>query len=184
MRADASRNREALLRAARRLLEEVGAEELSMDALAAAAGLGKGTVFRRFGSRAGLFVALLDESERDFQQAVLSGPPPLGPGADPVERLEAFGRRRLRFLAERGDLLRAAAADLDRTAGAPATFTRLHLLVLLRAAGVQGDLEVLAFDLLAVLEAPLNRWARGAPVPSPQRLADGWADLVHRVAGR
>ncbi|WP_338075103.1 TetR family transcriptional regulator [Kineococcus vitellinus] len=182
VRADASRNREALLRAARRLLEEVGAEELSMDALAAAAGLGKGTVFRRFGSRAGVFVALLDESERTFQQAVLSGPPPLGPGADPVERLEAFGRHRLRFLAERGDLLRAAAADLDRTGGAPAAFTRLHLQVLLRAAGVRGDLEVLAFDLLAVLEAPLNHYVRGAPGLSPQRLADGWADLVHRVA--
>ncbi len=73
-RADAYRNRELLLCTARRLLTEVGPEGLSMDALAEAAGLGKGTVFRRFGSRAGLFVALLDEDERAFQSACLAGP--------------------------------------------------------------------------------------------------------------
>jgi AcrR family transcriptional regulator len=54
-----------------------------MDAVAAEAGVGKGTLFRRFGDRAGLAVALLDERERDLQAAVLSGPPPLGPGAPP-----------------------------------------------------------------------------------------------------
>lgn len=185
-RADASRNRELLLRTARGLLEEHGVGGLSMDALAAAAGLGKGTVFRRFGSRAGLFAALLDEYERDFQAACLGGPPPLGPGADPLARLDAFGHGRLRFLAERGHLLREAEAHLTRGADAPASFTRLHLRVLLRAAGAPGDLEVLAFNLLAVLEAPLVLPAAGGGAraqPSPERLAAGWTDLVHRVVG-
>ena len=49
-------------------------------------------MFRRFGTRAGIFRALLDEDERAFQQQVLSGPPPLGPGADPLDRLAAYGR--------------------------------------------------------------------------------------------
>ena len=188
-RADASRNRELLLRTARRLLEEVGVAGLSMDALAAGAGLGKGTVFRRFRSRAGLFAALLDEYERDFQAACLSGPPPLGPGADPVARLTAFGHDRLRFLAERGHLIREADAHLTRGANAPAAFGRLHVRVLLRAAGVEGDLEVLAFNLLAALEAPLALHVEQPPGPgeppplSPERLAAGWSDLVQRVVG-
>jgi AcrR family transcriptional regulator len=186
-RADASRNRELLLRTARTLLEEHGAAGLSMDALAAGAGLGKGTVFRRFGSRAGLFAALLDEYERDFQAACLGGPPPLGPGADPVERLVAFGHARLGFLAERGHLIREADPHFTRGANAPAAFGRLHVRVLLRAAGVGGDVEVLAFNLTAALEAPLARHVEGSPAgpaqPSPQRLAAGWADLVRRVVG-
>jgi len=39
-----------------------------------AAGVGKGTVFRRFGSRAGLMMVLLDEDERINQQAFMFGP--------------------------------------------------------------------------------------------------------------
>jgi polyketide synthase 12 len=45
-----------------------------MDRLAERAGLGKGTVFRRFGTRAGIFAALLDDDERAFQEQVLAGP--------------------------------------------------------------------------------------------------------------
>ena len=39
--------------------------------------------------------ALLDHNERQLQQDFMFGPPPLGPGADPVERLVAFGPARL-----------------------------------------------------------------------------------------
>ena len=80
-RADAVRNRRHLLATARDMLADEGADTLTMDALAQRAGLGKGTVFRRFGTRAGIFQALLDDDERTFQEQVLSGPPPLGPGA-------------------------------------------------------------------------------------------------------
>ncbi|WP_432484543.1 TetR/AcrR family transcriptional regulator [Kineococcus esterisolvens] len=181
VRSDASRNREALLCAARRLVEEVGVAGFSMDCLAARAGVGKGTVFRRFGSRSGLFTALLDEFERSFQHQVLAGPPPLGPGADPVQRLEAFGRHRLRFLAERGELLRAAEADLRGGAGPPADFARMHVRVLLRAAAAPGDLDVLSFYLLSCLEAPLSAHLAGVRSLGVDRLGDGWADLVRRV---
>ena len=89
-RADAARNRRLLLATAREMLAAHGADKLTMDGLAERAGLGKGTVFRRFGTRAGIFQALLDDDERAFQQQVLSGPPPLGPGrpaAGPADRL-------------------------------------------------------------------------------------------------
>src|SRR5512142_2083782 len=55
-----------------------------------AAGVGKGTIFRRFGNKAGLAVALLDTRERELQEAILHGPPPLGPGAGSAARLTAF----------------------------------------------------------------------------------------------
>ena len=90
-RSDAARNRERLLAAARELVDECGAVALTMDRLAERAGVGKGTVFRRFGNRAGLMLMLLDDSEAAFQAKFMSGPPPLGPGAPPLERLVAFG---------------------------------------------------------------------------------------------
>src|SRR5580658_8854925 len=97
-RGDAARNRALLLEAARSLVAKRGADAVTMDDVAAAAGVGKGTLFRRFGSRAGLMMVLLDEDERASQQAVLFGPPPLGPDAPPMVRLVAFGRARIRFV--------------------------------------------------------------------------------------
>ena len=50
-RIDAARNREAILEAAQRLLSAQGTESITMDKLACEAGVGKGTLFRRFGDR-------------------------------------------------------------------------------------------------------------------------------------
>src|ERR687891_1118034 len=89
-RADAARNRARVLEAARRLFAERGVEAVTMADVARAAGVAKGTVFHRFGDRSGLALALLDEHERELQERVLRGPPPLGPGAPTRERLVAF----------------------------------------------------------------------------------------------
>lgn len=89
-RADAARNRQRILDAAARLFAEYGVGRVSMDAVAQAAGVGKGTLFRRFGDKSGLAVALLDSSYHRLQQNVESGPPPLGPGAPAADRILAF----------------------------------------------------------------------------------------------
>ena len=89
-RADAARNRQAILRATEDLLTRLPPEQISMEQVAAAAGVGKGTVFHRFGSRAGLMRALMQERAMTLQEAVVNGPPPLGPGAPARERLVAF----------------------------------------------------------------------------------------------
>jgi AcrR family transcriptional regulator len=47
-------------------------------------------VFRRFGSREGLFRALTEERLAGLEEAVRAGPPPLGPGAPARTRLTAF----------------------------------------------------------------------------------------------
>jgi AcrR family transcriptional regulator len=89
-RADAARNRQAILRATEDLLTRLPPEQISMEQVAAAAGVGKGTVFHRFGSRAGLMRALMQERAMVLQEAVVDGPPPLGPGAPAGDRLLAF----------------------------------------------------------------------------------------------
>src|SRR4051794_15516530 len=90
-RADARRNRERILCATARLIERVGVEGISMDDVAAEAGVGKGTLYRRFGDRSSLLRALIEEPEKAFQDELIRGLPPLGPGAPPRERLHAFG---------------------------------------------------------------------------------------------
>jgi AcrR family transcriptional regulator len=89
-RADAARNRRAILDAAGKLLAKRGANNVSIEEIAAAAGVGKGTVFHRFGNRVGLLRALVMERAESLRNAVTSGEPPLGPGAPARERLLAF----------------------------------------------------------------------------------------------
>jgi AcrR family transcriptional regulator len=89
-RADAARNRRAILLATEDLLTRHRPDEVTIEQVAAAAGVGKGTVFHRFGNRMGLMIALMQERALGLTEAVESGPPPLGPGAPPRERLLAF----------------------------------------------------------------------------------------------
>lgn len=80
-RADAARNRRKIVQAAAKLVAAKGIDGLALDEVAAEAGVGIGTVYRRFPDKGALAQALLDENEREFQEAFISGPPPLGPGA-------------------------------------------------------------------------------------------------------
>ena len=89
-RADAARNRRAILAATEGLLATHRPRDISMEQVAAAAGVGKGTVFHRFGSRMGLMYALMVQRAQALEEAVTAGPPPLGPGAPDRARLLAF----------------------------------------------------------------------------------------------
>jgi AcrR family transcriptional regulator len=183
-RGDAARNRALLIQAARDLVAERGPDAVTMDDVAAAAGVGKGTLFRRFGSRAGLMMVLLDEDERASQQAFLFGPPPLGPDAPPVERLIAFGRERIRFVHTHHALLSAAHRDPQTRCAPPAVVQRTHLRVLLQSAHTTGDIDVQIDALLALLnpdyvEHQLNDRGR-----SLEALADAWESLARKLCGK
>ncbi|WP_345264892.1 TetR/AcrR family transcriptional regulator [Nocardioides nanhaiensis] len=179
-RADAARNREALLVAARALVEEHGVAAVTTEAVAARAGVGKGTVFRRFGSREGLMAALLDHSESAWQASVITGPPPLGPGAPPLERLLAFGRSRLEATLLHSELI-SAAGQSAASSGAPYSFVAMHVRHLLAELGVSGDLPILATAILAPLEVPILEQQVRVDGFSVERVYRGWADLVARV---
>lgn len=182
-RRDAARNRELLLDAAKELVERCGAHAITMDAVAAAAGVGKGTLFRRFDSREGLMAAVLNHSETEWQAQVMFGPPPLGPGGEPWERLLAFGRSRLETTLLHAELIREAGRAGSRSYAAY-SFAAMHVRYLLDQLGVTGDLPLLAVALLAPLEGPiLDRQVTvdGFPV---DRVFDGWVDLARRITGR
>jgi AcrR family transcriptional regulator len=182
-RRDAARNREALLVAARELIERCGIDGVTMDAVAAKAGVGKGTVFRRFRSREGLMAALLDFTETEWQAAVISGPPPLGPGAPPMERLLAFGRSRLDQNLRGADLIRAAGGAGGRSYAAY-SFIATHVRYLMGELEVRGDIALLATALLAPLEVPiLDQQVRVEQI-SVDRIRAAWEDLAHRITER
>lgn len=156
-RADAARNREKVLAAADRLFREKGVENVSMDAVAAEAGVGKGTLFRRFGDKSGLAAALLDERERELQQGILSGPPPLGPGAPASDRISAFADAYLDYLFGHLDLLRMSenASPGARYRIGAYRFWHRHLAILLAQARPGADADYLAHAALAPLAAEL-----------------------------
>lgn len=180
-RVDAARNRERILCTAARLFDERGAECVSIDEVAEAAGVGKGTVFRRFGSRAALAQALLSEHERAFQEQIIRGCPPLGPGANPRERLSAFGEGVLDLMNRHSELMAAADHGGARLVSAPYGVYRLHVTLLLGEAVPHGDAELLAEMLLAALSTNLFIHLRQLRAMPLERLKAGWCELVARA---
>jgi AcrR family transcriptional regulator len=180
-RADAARNRARILCTAQRLFAERGASCVSMDEIAEAAGVGKGTLFRRFGSRSALALAVLSEHESRFQEGFIRGEPPLGPGASPPERLIAFGDARMELLAEHAEILAAAEAGPARLHSPPYAVYRLHMTLLLREADPLCDAEYLAEVLLAALGVDFFMFLGAEREQQLARLKDGWRELVRRV---
>jgi AcrR family transcriptional regulator len=179
-RSDAARNRRRILEVAAALVAERGIDHVSMHDVAEAAQVGTGTLYRRFGDRAGLALALLDEDTRAFQDAFLLGPPPLGPGAPPAERLRAFGERYLDLLDQHAPLIAAGAAHPGE---GPEHAYLTHLAMLLRQAAPASDPEFTSRALLAALGPEQHLHARERLGWSLERVKDGWRALVAALTG-
>jgi AcrR family transcriptional regulator len=177
-RADAARNRLRILAAARELLRTRTPCEVSIDEIATAAGVGKGTIYRRFGDRGRLMQALLDEREEAFQAAVLFGDPPLGPGALPGERLLAFLCALVEQLEEVGDLLAEVETGHQWATSPPQRFRRLHVRMLLAEARPDIDAEVVAEALLAPLTADSYHHQRRVAGYSSDRIKQAMRTLA------
>jgi AcrR family transcriptional regulator len=151
-----------VLEAADRLFTEHGVKNVSLDAIAAEAGVGKGTVFRRFGDRAGLAVALLDEREQELQAKILSGSPPLGPGAPAVDRVVAFLDAYLDLLDRHVELFLDSenASDGARYRIGSYRLWHRHLAMLIEEARPDLDADYTAHLLLAPLAADLHQALR------------------------
>ncbi|WP_132124658.1 TetR/AcrR family transcriptional regulator [Actinocrispum wychmicini] len=182
-RADAARNRVKILQAAARLFAEHGVADVSMDQIASAAQVGKGTLFRRFGDKSGLAAALLDVREQDLQQAILRGTPPLGPGAPANDRLVAFFAAYALFLEENLDLvhLSETASPGARYRVGAYRFWHQHVRIMLNEARPDLDAEYLAHALLAAVAADLRKATRASF--SAERVVAGVVQLVAAVTG-
>jgi len=124
---------------------------------------------------------VLDEQERAFQEHMIRGEPPLGPGAPARDRLIAFGEGMLDKLESHSQLLAAAELGGERFSGAPFAAHRLHVTVLLGEADPQADAHLLAETLLASLGAELFIQLREVRGVELERLKQSWRDLVCRL---
>jgi len=184
-RGDAAANRTRILAAARGVLAERGVEGASMDAVAAAAGVGKGTLFRRFGDRAGLFDALLDDAMSEFQDAFLSGPPPLGPGAPAGARLEAFVDEFVRLIDAQLDFMLAAARAAPAPGARASVYGSLGLFVRVLVAEIDPslDAEVVADLLLGAISPAVIYHLRRERGIEVEQIQEGARALLHGLVG-
>jgi AcrR family transcriptional regulator len=181
-RADAARNRSKILRAAARIAATEGPSGLALDVVARRAGVGVGTVYRRFGDRAGLVFAMLEEHAASFQEALTNGPPPLGPGAPPQERLRALLHVLVDVVEEHQDLLLVAEASSPgaRYESRPYAVQRDQLEALLTEMGPQTDARYLAEALLAPLTPSLIAYQRRVRGLTVDQIKAGLDDLLDR----
>jgi AcrR family transcriptional regulator len=182
-RADAARNRRRLLESARRLIDRKGARTITLEEVASEAGVSRATLFRRFPDRAALLLALLDEHERELQDRILQGRPPLGPGGTASARLRAFAEALLDLTLEHRELLIAseATAPLARMRTGAYAVWHLHLAGLLAELRPADDEHILADLILGLYDAELQAFLaeeRDRAAVRPLVL-----DSVRRIAG-
>jgi AcrR family transcriptional regulator len=168
-----------VLAAAERLFAAGG--RVTMEQVAAAAGVGKGTLYRRYPDVASIAQALLDEHERGLQEALLDGPPPLGPGAPPAERLAAFYRAMVELLERHGHVALAGETGEARYRTGAYGAWSLHVEALLSEAGLGGS-RALVDALLAPLAPDVFAHQRAGGLSAPQIAAD-LALLADRALG-
>jgi AcrR family transcriptional regulator len=164
-RADAMRNRRAILAVTEELLATRRPQDISMEQVAAMAGVGKGTVFHRFGNRMGLMRALMVERAQSLEQAVTSGPPPLGEGAPDRDRLLAFLDAIIEVVSRNKSLMAelaySAAAEPPAKEGASHhrddhpvyRFWHGHISALISAQRPDADAEMIAHLMLGALHS-------------------------------
>jgi AcrR family transcriptional regulator len=173
------------------LFEERGVTCVSMEEVARASGVGKGTLYRRFPHKGFLCQALLNEPTRHLQEQTLDILREFG--TPTLEKLDAFLDRLVTFTAENLDLLYGGheplcgADRLERFSHPAYDWRRSTILGLLRTAVNEGDvdagldLEYLATALLAPLDVDLFYYQHRVQGLLAERISGGLRDLVPRA---
>lgn len=179
-RADATRNRERVLAAAADLFARSRAGNVTMDAVAKAACVGRATLYRRYPDVASIALALLDQHERDLQERILHGEPPLGQGAPPADRLAAFYAAMVDVLENHAHLAMAAEIGRSRFTPGAYAFWSTHVLVLLEESGTPEP-AALVDILLAPLAPDVYLHQRQDLGYAPEQIAAALARLAQGV---
>lgn len=162
MRADAARNRDALLAAADRLFEAAtDPDQVSMDDVANAAGVGKGTLFRHFGDRARLVRALYDKRGERLRAAIATEQP----GDSPVDRAVALLHGLARFKRDNRVLTLALENAGNGSPYRAESYETWHALLTALVAEARGpeSADYLAHALLAAVRSDLVEHLRDWP---------------------
>ncbi|MEZ3182584.1 TetR/AcrR family transcriptional regulator [Streptomyces pimonensis] len=183
-RKDAARNRAALLAAADDLFARCDSPgDITMSDVAASAGVGKGTLFRAFGDRTALIGALYAARLEPLDAAVSHGPPPLGPGTPPAERVPALLDALLCFKLDHRHLMLALEGTGSGSPYQAEHYGRWHELLRSALAGVPGlaDPGFTAHALLAAVRADLVEHLAGDRGTDRDELRSQLQEFVRRV---
>ncbi|MGW5348309.1 TetR/AcrR family transcriptional regulator [Streptomyces sp. NPDC004050] len=183
-RKDAARNREAVLAAADALFaRRESPEDVTMADVAAAAGVGKGTLFRAFGDRAGLLRALYEARLEPLREAAEAGPPPLGPAAPPQQRVPALLDALLCFKLDNRRLTLALEGSGSTSPYQAEHYEQWHDLLRAVLEQIPGlaDGHFTAHALLAATRADLVEHLAGQKGVPRERMRAQLADFTTRV---
>lgn len=178
-RADAVKNRALILETARRLFEEMGVDAVSMSAVAEAAGVGKGTLYRHFTNKTELCLGLLDNDQRVLQDTTLAR---LRSSNDPRANLDWFLRAVVSYVDDHIHLLHTSALkDSGSTLEHPAhRWWHTTIRNLLQQAAFDGDLDYVTDTLYVMVSIHALEFQRALGY-SRERIVDGLLDTVHRL---
>ncbi|GAA3867212.1 TetR/AcrR family transcriptional regulator [Saccharothrix violaceirubra] len=150
-RRDAARNRAAIRSAAARLIRERGPDGFVIEDVAAAAGVGKGTVFRHFTDRAGLVRAVVELASREWRTESDA----LFDDADmaPDEKLVTFVGRLFDHVVDSLPLVRALELSEFDQSGCDDNTVLVHRRIsdLIAQVNPDADARYIAHALLALL---------------------------------
>ncbi|MGP3757230.1 transcriptional regulator, TetR family [Streptomyces sp. LamerLS-316] len=182
-RKDAARNRQAVLAAADALFARGESPEgVTLADIAAAAGVGKGTLFRAFGDRPGLLRALYEARLEPVREAVEAGPPPLGPATPPQQRVPALLDTLLCFKLDNRSLMLALEEGGSSSPYQAEHYERWHGLLAAMLGQIPGltDSDFTAHALLAATRADLVEHLAGHEGLPRETMR---AQLAHFTAG-
>ena len=183
-RQEAARNRDSIAQVAAALFRERGVDAVEVRDIARAAQVGVGTVYRRFGDKGSLIAAVIGERERELQDSLLRGRPPLGPGAPPRDRLVAFLCALNALTDAHLDLLAASEGSSPGARFRIGSYRawRLHVAILVAELRPDVDADWFADMLLGPLGADLYRHQRRELDMSAGRIAENLVAAVDLLA--
>jgi AcrR family transcriptional regulator len=178
-RADAVKNRALLLTTAQHLFAEQGVEAVSMSAIAEAAQVGKGTLYRHFPNKTDLCMALLDQDQRDLQERALQR---FRLQLEPCANLRWFLTETVAFLLRNESFLGAAMKDAPNPLEHPAhTWWRQTIRSLLGQANPPGDLDYIADVLYVLLNIQTILFQRRSLGYSSERIQQGLLTTLDKL---
>ena len=185
-RRDAVENRMRILETAELLFAKQGVNNVNMADIAKAAGVGKGTLYRRFANKGEVCLALMDSQMRDFQDGMLSRMQRLSADGTPkLEQLEQFIDALVYFTEAHSPLLCVVQREgmleeiEESRAQLPHFWQHMTISGLLKTAVAEGelsaaiDIDYVSDALLAPLKADIFRFQRTVRGFSLERISAG-----------